>query len=79
MMLHLFCKEETWGSLAISSLSVAGTIAVLLSLSYSVISYPLKALSGAWSHLRPGGHVAILDSPVRGGASGACRVPFSLC
>jgi len=78
MMLHLFCKEETWGSLAISSLSVAGTIAVPFSLSYSNF-LSAKALSGAWSHLRPGGHVAILDSPVSGRASGACRVHFSLC
>jgi len=41
---------------------------VLFSLSYSVISDPRKALSRAWSHVRPGGRVVILDSPIPSGA-----------
>ncbi len=50
--------------------------AVLFSLSYSVIPDPRKALSRAWTHLRPGGRVVILDSPIPSGTFWRVSRPF---
>ena len=50
--------------------------AVLFSLSYSVIPDPRKALDRAWRHLRPGGRVVILDSPIPRGAFWRVARPY---
>ena len=50
--------------------------AVLFSLSYSVIPDPRKALDRAWSYLRPGGRVVILDSPIPSGAFWRIARPY---
>ena len=51
---------------------------VLFSLSYSVIPHHREALRRAWSYLRPGGHVVILDGKLMPGAAGKFFRPLVL-
>lgn len=51
---------------------------VLFSLSYSVIPDHYGALRRAWSYLRPGGHVVIMDGKLIPGAAGRLLRPLVL-
>lgn len=49
---------------------------VIFSLSYAVIPRHREALRRAWEHLRPGGHVVIMDAKLPSGFPGKLLHPF---
>ena len=48
----------------------------IFSLSYAVIPEHLRALRRAWEHVRPGGHVVIMDAKLPSGFAGRLLHPF---
>jgi ubiquinone/menaquinone biosynthesis C-methylase UbiE len=50
----------------------------IFSLSYAVIPRHREALSRAWEHVRPGGHVVIMDAKLPSGFTGRLLHPFVL-
>jgi len=79
---HNLCRKNRWSNITLwqqdaQKLQMRETVdAVLFSLSYSVIPDPRKALSCGWSHLRSGGRVVILDSPLPSGMLWRLCRPF---
>ena len=76
------CLKNRWSNITLwqqdaQKLQMTETVdAVLFSLSYSVIPDPREALSCAWRHLRSGGRVVILDSPLPSGRLWRLYRPF---
>ena len=79
---HSLSQNKGWQNVVLlhqdaQELQLPNTVdGVLFSLSYSVIPDPRKALDRAWRHLRPGGRVVILDSPIPSGVSWRVARPY---
>ena len=52
--------------------------AILFSLSYNTMPHHLEVLQHAWSQLRPGGRLVIMDAKLPAGRAGQLILPFSL-
>lgn len=76
------CRKNRWSNITLrqqdaQKLQMTETVdAVLFSLSYSVIPDPRQALGCGWTHLRSGGRVVILDSPLPTGLLWRLYRPF---
>src|SRR5262249_30993972 len=78
------CERKDWDNVqlveadAADYLAPAPLDAVLFGLSYNTMPHHLVVLRRAWSQLRPGGRVVIMDAKLPPGHGGELILPFSL-
>jgi ubiquinone/menaquinone biosynthesis C-methylase UbiE len=78
------CEQSGWNNFELTQGDAADFVspepldAVFFSLSYNTMPHHLTVLRRAWSALRPGGRLVIMDAKLPPGRAGRLVLPFSL-
>jgi ubiquinone/menaquinone biosynthesis C-methylase UbiE len=81
---HELCDRNKWDNVQLVECDAAEYTAsepfngVMFGLSYNTIPHHLNVLHRAWSQLRPGGRLVIMDAKLPPGLGGQLVLPFSL-
>ncbi len=81
---HALCDRNKWSNVQLIECDAAEYVTaapldgVMFGLSYNTIPHHLNVLHRAWSQLRPGGRLVIMDAKLPPGLGGQLVLPFGL-